>query len=489
MNQLKRRLESLSPEKRRLLESQLKNKGLASLKTGYQPIEPVPERDHYPVSSAQKRLFIISQFEKTGISYNIPMVMEISGNLDLAKFDAAFQKLIKRHEAFRTSFELADGEPVQMIHQNVEFTIRYLELEEKQVKQTIQKFIKPFDLKTAPLIRVLLIKTGNNKHLLITDMHHIISDGISSNILMKEFAALYEGVSLPELRIQYKDFAVWQNDLLKSEALKLQKEYWLNEFSGEIPVLNLPADYPRPSVQSFEGDRISFALEQQLTEELNRLSLETGATLFMLLLAAYNILLGKYTGQTDVVVGSPIAGRIHTDLENIVGMFVNSLALRNYPEGKKRFVDFLQEVKEHSLKAFENQDYQFEDLVEKLAIPRDVSRNPIFDTMFGLQDAGRTVIKAGNLKFTPYEIENRTAKFDLTLDAVLNEAGLKFILEYSTGLLARDTVERFARHFINIITKVIENPQSRLMDIEFLSEAEKEKILFHFNDTFTEYPR
>ncbi|HEX3046203.1 MAG TPA: amino acid adenylation domain-containing protein [Bacillota bacterium] len=499
MNQFKQRLDSLSPEKRRLLESQLKSKGLQSLNTGYQPIEPVPQCDHYPpgyyplgyypTSSAQKRLFIIGQFEKTGISYNIPMVMIIAGNLDLAKFDAAFHKLIKRHEAFRTSFELADGEPVQIIHQNVEFTISQLELEEKQVKQAIQEFIKPFDLKTAPLIRVLLIKLGKNKHLLITDMHHIISDGISSNILMKEFAALYQGESLPELRIQYKDFAGWQNDLLKSETLKLQKEYWLNQFSGEIPVLDLPADFPRPSVQSFEGDRISFVFERQLTEALNQLSLETGATLFMLILSAYNILLSKYTGQTDVVVGSPIAGRNHPDLENIVGMFVNSLALRNAPEGKKRFVDFLGEVKENSLKAFENQDYQFEDLVEKLAIPRDVSRNPIFDTMFGLQDSRDTVIEAGNLQFTPYEFENKTAKFDLTFNAVANESGLEFILEYSTGLFTRDTVERFAGHFRNIVTKIIENPNRRLMDIDILSEAEKEQLLFQFNHTFTEYPR
>ncbi|HEX3045261.1 MAG TPA: amino acid adenylation domain-containing protein [Bacillota bacterium] len=483
------RVEMLSDDKRHLLATYAKNQSIETIGSSYVSISPAPEQEYYPLSSAQKRLFILEQFERTGTSYNIPMVMLVEGNLDIQKFGGLFKKLVERHEAFRTSFKMVQGEPVQIIHPKVEFEVSYRELTEEKAKEAVAEFIKPFDLSKAPLLRVELIKRSKGKFLLLLDMHHIISDGTSAMILIKEFAALYDGKSLPELRIQYKDFSIWQNRLFQSEEFKKQQDYWLSEFAGSLPVLNLPTDFPRPSVQTFRGDRIAFSLDPQMTRQLNKLALDNQATLFMVLLAGYNILLAKYCGQEDIVVGSPIAGRPHADLENLAGMFVNSLALRNYPEGGKKFSRFLGEVREHSLKAYENQDYQFEELVEKLAVPRDLSRNAVFDIMFGLQKAENTVIKNADFKLLPYEFENKTAKFDLTLNGTETENGVDFTLEYATDLFTRETVLRLAEHFKNILGKILENPQIELQDIPMISEAEKGQILDNFNNTQTAFPK
>ena len=293
---------------------------------------------------------------------------------------------------------MIDGEPVQRVHKELDFKLSYTETKEEDIPSIIEEFIRPFDLSKAPLLRIGLAKVSEHKHIFLFDMHHIISDGISMNILIKEFISLYGGEKLPELKIQYKDFSAWQNELFKTEGIKKQEEYWLNTFSGEIPVLNMPTDYPRPAVQSFEGDSIDFNVDSELTKELNKLAAETGSTLYMVLLAAYNVLLSKYTGQEDIVVGSPIAGRQHADLDNIIGMFVNTLAMRNFPESSKTFKEFLAEVKDNALRAYENQDYQFEELVEKLNIPRDMSRNPLFDTMFVMQNTDNTILAAGGIK-------------------------------------------------------------------------------------------
>ena len=301
----------------------------------YSAILPVEKREYYPVSSAQRRLYIIDKLEEAGTGYNIPGVMVIEGGLDRKRLETVFQELVDRHEAFRTSFEMKGGEPVQRIHHRVELTLHYREAAENEIDNIIQEFIRPFDLSQAPLLRVGLIKINELKHILMYDMHHIISDGTSMAILIREFINLYQGQSLPELRIQYKDFAVWQNELFKRGKIRKQEEYWLARFAGEIPVLNLPTDYTRPAVQSFEGDRIALNLGPELAAGINRLASETGSTLYMVLLAAYNVLLSKYSGQEEIIVGTPIAGRPHADLERMIGMFVNTLAMRNYPEGIK----------------------------------------------------------------------------------------------------------------------------------------------------------
>ena len=457
----------------------------------YSSIKSVDESKLYMVSSAQKRQFALSRYSKDETNYNIPAIMLVEGSLERDKTEDCFRKLVERHETLRTSFEICNDEIMQRIHKKVEFNVDYEELSrysEELIKTEVDKFIKPFDLSKAPLIRVKFIRLKDNKSLLMLDMHHIISDGTSIGIIMEEFTKLYKGESLEPLKLQYKDYAAFENDMQASEALKKQEEYWVKAFEGEIPVLEFPTDYPRPTFQSFEGANIGFCIDKTLTEKLKKISRNCGATLYMTLLAAYNILLSKHSGQEDIVVGSPIAGRPHADLQGVVGMFVNTLAMRNYPEGNKKFIEFLQEVKKNSLAAYENQDYQFDKLIEKLNIRRDLSRNVLFDTMFVLQNTDNKGIELDNIKITRYEFEGKIAKFDMSIEAEEIDDIINFNLEYCTKLLKKETAKSIGDHFINILKKVAENPEIMLSDIDMLSKEEKEQILVSFNDTKSTYP-
>ncbi|MCK4259133.1 MAG: amino acid adenylation domain-containing protein, partial [Halanaerobiales bacterium] len=458
----------------------------------YSYIEVVEEKEDaytstYPVSSAQKRLYVLNQLEGQGITYNMPGFLVIEGELDQDRFVSVFRKLIGRHESLRTSFELIDGEPVQRIHKDVDFNLIYLTTAEKELDRMIDEFIQPFDLSKAPLLRVGLVKYSD-KHLLLIDLHHIISDGLSMEIFIHDFIQSYAGNELPELRIQYKDFSEWQNKFFESDEIKKKEKYWLETFAGDIPVLNLPTDYLRPVEMTFAGVSYNFTLSNELTAKVNQLATQNGATLYMVLLASYNILLSKYTGQEDIVVGSPISGRFQGDLDNVIGMFVNTLALRNLPTGEKNVLQFLTEVKENALKAYEHQDYQFEMLVEKLDLERDLNRNPLFDTMFVLQNSDSSELMVSDLKLHPYEFKNRIAKFDLTLNAVKTDEGIQCSLEYRTKLFKKETIERFAGHLENVIYQVVEEPELAVSDIEIISEEEKEQLLFEWNNTRGDYP-
>lgn len=453
-------------------------------------IEKVEEKEYYETSSAQKRMYMLQKFDINSTVYNMSSVMEVDGQLDLQKIKYAIEALMLRHDSLRTSFETIDGEIVQKINEATDFQIQLEEVsDETEADKIIKCFVRPFDLARAPLFRVGLVKLNSDKHILMFDMHHIISDGISSEILVSEFAKLYEGKELVDLKLQYKDYSHWQNCLLKSEEMKKQEEYWVNKFSGEVPVLNLPIDYQRPLIKSFEGDVINFSLSEELTRELHKLSKDSGSTLYMVLLSALTILLSRYSGQQDIVVGSPVAGRAHTDLEGIIGMFVNTLAMRNEPEGEKTYEQFLKEVKENALKAYENQNYQFEELVEKLNIPRDMSRNPLFDVMLVVQNMEGHDLNLQNSVFKLYMNTNKTSKFDLTLTALEADRKIVLSLEYCTELFKRETIERMAEHFTNILNSIIENKTEKLKNIKLLGEAEEHKLLHEFNDTYAEYPR
>ncbi|KAF6614167.1 AMP-binding protein, partial [Paenibacillus sp. EKM102P] len=370
---------------------------------------PVTEtRTFYPLSSAQKRLYVLHQFDPQDVNYNMPSVLQVSGPLDVKRVEHVFRQLIARHATLRTRFELIDSEPMQWIEDAVPFEVEYTKVQAAgatvdtdqdtttdtytrvniEAQQRVRSFVRPFDLKAAPLLRVGLVDLGvqgakqESQHLLMLDMHHIVSDGVSMEVLTDEFVRLYGGEELAPLRIQYKDYAVWQQSEAHQEWMQRQEAYWLDTFQGELPVLDLSTDFARPAVQSTAGDTIEFVLEREVSERLKELAAHTGATLYMVLLAAYTTLLHKYTGQEDIVVGTPIAGRPHAELESLVGVFINTLAMRNYPSSDKSFLDYLQEVKEHALRAYEHQDYPFEELVEKLNVTRDTSRNALFDTMF-----------------------------------------------------------------------------------------------------------
>jgi gramicidin S synthase 2/tyrocidine synthetase-3 len=491
-------------------------KGLTTYR--FSSIKAAEEKEYYELSSAQKRLYVLQQMKLARTVYNIPQSVVLEGELDLYRLEKTFKKLIERHESLRTSFKMINEEPVQFIHHQVEFKIKYydfyrtgieVKVEEREgtgglapmllelETRTINNFIRPFDLTKAPLLRVGLIHTpslAGHRYILMVDMHHIITDGTSMDLFVKEFKVLYAGKELSDLRLQYKDYTQWQKEIRQSqeEAVKQQEGYWLKQFEGEIPVLNLPIDYPRPAVQSFTGSTLEFELPAHQTRALIDLALKTGTTLYMVLLAIDNILLSKISGQEDIVVGTPTAARRHVDLEKIIGMFVNTLAIRNYPQGEKTFKDFLKEVKESTLEAFENQEYQFEDLVEQVAVNRDASRNPLFDVMFALPNMEAQTrdipTEIPGLKVKPYENENPISKFDINLACVEVGEVLSCSFEYCTKLFKRETIGRFIRYLKKIISTVSDKPDIELSRIEIVASEEKQQLLFDFNDTETAYP-
>jgi len=400
------------------------------------------------------------------------------GKLDKEKFEKTFRQLIQRHESFRTSFITVEEVPVQSVHDIVEFEIEYDDISEVEVKieEIISSFNRSFDLSQAPLLRVGLIKLDPERHILLVDMNHIISDGTSIGIFIRDFMALYRGEQLASFTLQYKDYAQWQNSNQYRESIKNQEQYWINQYQGEIPRLNLPLDYPRPSIQSFAGDFVPFELDAGITAQLNRLALEEEATLYMVLLALCNILLSKLTRQEDIIIGTPTAGRKYAPLQKLIGMFVNTLVMRNFPIKMKTFKEFLKEVKVRTLQAFTNQDYPFEDLVDHAAPHRDSARNPIFDVMFALQNMEIPEAEIPGLKLKPYPQHMHTCPFDMILDAEENDGKIRFKFRFCTALFKKDKIERFIRYFKEITGLVIKNKTIPLEDIK-ISHNLKEKLL------------
>jgi amino acid adenylation domain-containing protein len=464
----------------------------------YAAIESVEKKEYYRLSSAQRRLYFLQQMEPGNTGYNIQEGVLLEGDVDIPVLEETFRKLIQRHESLRTSFEIVNDETVQRVHDNVEFKIEYYGGAAKNVKgpEENQSFIRAFDLSEAPLLRVGLSRLEEKKHVLLVDMHHIISDGVSHAVLKGDFGILFSGGQLPPIRLQYKDFSEWQHSEKQQELVGKQRAYWLNELSGDIPVLDIPTDYPRPMIQGYEGNTLEFDLGHEETALLNQLGREEKATLYMVLVAIYNVLLFKLGNQEEIIIGTPTAGRRHPDLERIMGMFVNTLVLKNYPIGEKPFTNFLQEVKEKTIKAFENQDYPFEELVERLVIKRDASRNPLFDVLFVLQNMaveteGTSGASTGDSKvrLQPYRYSAAISKFDLTLSAVESGTGIHFSFEYCTRLFKEETIQRVIEYFKRIVSVVTGAKSKTLAGIEILSDEEKNLLLFEFNDTAAEYPR
>ncbi|MCP5106333.1 MAG: AMP-binding protein, partial [bacterium] len=465
----------------------------------YAAIEPAEKKEYYALSSAQKRLYVLQQMEPGSVAYNMPRVVPLDMAVDREKPEQMFEQLSRRHESLRTSFFMVKEEPVQKIHKETAIEVEYYVARDGEQEEITRRFVRPFDLSRGPLLRVGLIKITGGKYVFLTDMHHIISDGVSSTILVTEFLSIYAGTALPLLRLQYKDYAEWQNSNRDSNALKQQETYWLNRFENEIQLLDLPLDYTRPKVQSFEGAYSSFSISREETDALTALAAVENATLYMVLLTVFNLLLAGLGSREDIVVGAPVAGRRHADLEKIIGMFVNTLAIRNYPSGEKTVKSFLREVRESTLAAFENQDYPFEDLVEKVSVVRDTARNPIFDVMFtlqnmgGRQETGPGPESTGELPVVAPgapgdEAGAGVSKFDISLYALENKNIVDFSLEYCTKLFNKDTIRRFISYFKNITAAVIEDPSQKISRIELLSPAEKQQILVTFNDTHADFP-
>ncbi len=440
----------------------------------YNPIPPAPEADFYPVSAAQQRLYILSQFAGAGAVYNVFGALKLEGPLDRDRLEAVFRQLTQRHEAFRTSFMIRDGRIMQKIHRTVELEVADLTFAGTDWRGAMPGFIRPFDLESAPLLRVGLIRLNSDEHIMLIDMHHIISDGTSMGILLKEFINSYDGKVLSAPEIQYKDFAVWQNSPAYAESVKPQEQYWLNTFTEPVVPLDLPTDYPRTAQAGFEGDAVELRLDPETAAALKQLALQHEATLFMVLFAAYTVVLAKLTGQDDILVGTPVAGRNHPDLEGVIGIFLNTVVLRSHPRPEQIFSEFLAEVKADCIRAFENQDFQFEMLLDRLALPRDLSRTPLFDTMFNLLNMFETdrALSGATLRISPVDLDPGLTKFDINI--YLAEVGSEIVIDchYRTRLFKRATIEYLLNEYLSLLRMVAADPARTIAEYRLFERPE-----------------
>ncbi|MCK5058178.1 MAG: amino acid adenylation domain-containing protein [Candidatus Aminicenantes bacterium] len=450
----------------------------------YVPLRSTDEREYYPLSSAQKRIYIVQQTKPDTTSYNMPLAFLLYGKLDRGEIAGCFKELVKRHDSFRTSFHLVDDYPVQKIHDpgDVDFQIEYDEQQTNSrdlIHQTQDVFVRPFDLTKTPLLRVRLIKEAEDRFILMTDIHHIIFDGISYTIFFREFKALYNGGELPALKLQYKDFSQWQNSEIQEEARKKHESYWLKEFAGDLPQLKLPLDYNGGESFSYEGDEMFFSIGNERREALLEFAKQEEVTLFMLLLAVFYILLAKMCDQEDIIIGIPTAGREHADLRQIIGMFVNPLPLRNFPKGEKTFRQFLRELKNRALLAYDNQDYQYEDLVERLALNRKSGRSEIFNVMFTLQNLQEKSesyleIELPGIQSERYgDIVNKVSRFDITFYAFEERDRVDCFFEYSTQIFDEVTMEVMWERYLLLLDNVIRDVECKIENLQYKTAVEE----------------
>ncbi|UII31886.1 amino acid adenylation domain-containing protein [Fulvivirga ulvae] len=449
----------------------------------YKPIPALERQPYYKLSSAQQRMYFLQQFDKSAVTYNMPQMYRLQGELDRARMEQAFQALISRHDAFRTSFVEVDEEIVQQVHDSVDLNIKYKTCLYDEAAGAIKGFIRPFDLSERSLLKVGLVSftDRDNEHLLMVDIHHIISDGISQKILLRDFVSLYNGEDLPGVKLTYKDYAEWRQQKEQKVSQAAQQEFWLNIFSDEVPVLELPADHQRPKYKSSRGGVVGFNLSEEATHKLREISQSEGSTMFMTLLSTYYVLLSKLSNQEDLVVGTPVAGREHADIEQVVGLFVNTLPLRSFPKRELTYRDFLSEMRDQVVSYFDNQQYPYEELVDKLRIERDPGRNPLFEVMFSYQSFEQTEVEMSGIKIGPFRAGNPLAKFDLNLSATESDDQINLNFIYNADLFEEDTVGRFAKYMKSIIEVICSNPEIRLGNIDFMEQAEQDQLLNEFS--------
>ncbi len=488
---------NLSAAKQTLLQKRIRGEGASS------STQSIPRRlEQKPafLSSTQKRLWFLSQLEPDSSFYNIFAALQLKGLLNVIALEQSLNEILRRHEALRTTFTRIDGQPVQVIAPALPLKLSVIDLRElSEVKQETetqrlasQECQQPFDLTCSPLLRTTLLHLGHADHVLLLTMHHIASDGWSLGVFIKELAALYEAFCvgkpspLPELPIQYVDFAVWQQQWLQGEVTQTQLAYWKKQLGDRLPVLELPTDRPRPPVQTFRGARQSLEISKSLTEGLKLLSKQEEGTLFMTLLAAFQVLLYRYTGQEDILVGSPIANRI-AETESLIGLFVNTLVMSTNLSDNFSFRELLKQVKKMALAAYAHQDLPFEQLVEALQPTRDLSHNPLFQVMFVLQNAPMPALELPGLTLKLLDVDNRTSQFDITLNLREQAEGLSGWFEYNTDLFDTTTIARMAKHFQNLLEDIVTNPEQSLLDLSLLTPSEQQQLLMRWDNPLTNY--
>ncbi|MBD1920353.1 amino acid adenylation domain-containing protein [Microcoleus sp. FACHB-831] len=473
----------------------------------------------FPVSFAQARLWFLDQLIPGNPFYNVPTAVRLQGDINSSALEKTFNEIVRRHEALRTTFGIIEGQPVQLIAPTLRVSLPAIDLRqlpptERQAEAkrlTNEEAKRHFDLAKGPLLRVMLLQLEDTEHVLLLNMHHIVADDWSIGVLIRELEAIYTSLAsknavnsspLEELPIQYADFAQWQRDWLQGDILKTQLNYWQQQLNG-IPLLDLPADRPRPAIQTYRGATEFLELSPSLTESLESLSKRQGVTLFMTLLAAFQTLLHRYTQQEDIAVGSPIANRNRSEIEGLIGFFVNTLVLRTNLSGNPTFVELLSRVKEVALGAYAHQDLPFEKLIEELHLKRDLSKNSLFQVTFSLQNAPMGVLELPGLTLSPQYFDIETTRFDLEFNLWQGTAGfrsfggnqwehsegLRGVVVYNTDLFERASITRMLAHFKTLLEGIVANPEKRLASLPLLSEAELHQLLVEWNDTQTDYPQ
>ncbi|AGY58064.1 non-ribosomal peptide synthetase [Gloeobacter kilaueensis] len=493
-------LTDLTPEQQQLLLLLL-----AEQQNGEPPeadsIQPVPRDGELPLSYAQRRLWFLDQLLPSGAMYNLPVAARLNGVLDVGAMEAALQEVVRRHEVLRTSFRTVAGQPQLTIAPEVSLALSPVDLsdlagaeKESEAERLVATEAQlPFDLAAGPLVRARLLRLGATEHILIVTLHHIVSDGWSIGVFIQELAILYAAFQsgqpspLPELAIQYADFAAWQQQWLTGTVFEEKFAYWEQRLAGAPALLELPTNHPRPPVQSYRGRAHTFTLPASLVKSLERLAAQESATLFMVLLAAFKVLLSRYSHQEDIVVGTPIANRNRSEIEPLIGFFVNTLVLRTDLGREPSFRELLARVREVTLEAFDHQDLPFEKLVEHLQPERNLSYQPLFQVLFTLQNAPLPVVELPGLQLEPVEMPDSTAKFDLSLTLLESKAGLAGSWEYNTDLFEPETIERLTGHLRTLLEAAVAGPDQPISSLPLLTEPEKQ-LFVSWNDTDRDYP-
>ncbi|MHC5933206.1 non-ribosomal peptide synthetase [Nostoc sp.] len=479
----------LSPEKKRELLAQLLQKKAS-------------QSHFFPMSFAQERLWFLDQLQPGQPLYNEAYAFHLKGSLNVTALAQSLNEIVRRHEVWRTNFTIVNGQPFQVIAPTLALALPIVDLQslpEDALEAEVQRLAteeqaRPFDLAKEALVRSTLLQLSQAEYVLLFTMHHIVCDQWSFEVLTWEVAELYKAFSkgklspLPELPIQYADFAVWQQQWLQGEVREAQLSYWKQQLSNIPSVLELPTDHPRPPIQTNRGAKQSLVLSKPLTDALKALSQQEKATLFMTLLAAFQTLLYRYTGQDDIVVGTTISGRNRAEIEGLIGFFVNTLVMRTDLSGTPSFREILNRVREVALGAYTNQDLPFEQLVEKLQPKRNLSHTPLFQVMFQLQNTLTTTLELPGLTLSPLVFDKETAKFDLTLSMVEIKQGLIGTLEYNTDLFNAATITQMLGHFQSLLEGIVVNPDQQISKLPILSEAERQQLLVEWNNTQADYP-
>jgi amino acid adenylation domain-containing protein len=466
------------------------------------PIQPVQRTEQMPLSFAQERLWFLHRLNPESVAYHVLRPMRLSGPLDLGLLERAFSEIVRRHEIYRTIFPAIDGRPVQLVQPPRQVTLSPVDLRhlsEAEREASVENLIAeegrtPFNLDRGPLWRLTLLRLGDEDHLLMLTEHHMVHDGWTEGRLVSEFLALYSAFSagqpspLPELPVQYADFATWQRQCLQGELLDSQLAYWKKQLSGALPVLELPTDRTRPPVETFRGAHQSLTLSEDLKRKLYELSRRHGCTLFMTVFAAFNVLLYRYSGQEDIIVGSPIAGRNRAELEPLIGFFVNTMTLRSDLSGDPTFVELLKRTREVALGAYAHQEMPFEKLVEEVQPQRNLNRQALFQVMFVLHNAPSTVLEIPGLTVHAMRVHNGTSKFDLLLAMREEAEGLSVNLEYNTDIFDEETGARLLRQFQTLLEAIAAVPDEHISRLPLMDAVERDRLLLEWNETGADYP-